>query len=68
MERRVDYKKKLTESRDCQERYNGDDDALLDKEVLEGGADRRFAVWWLFLLLVAAREPASHLAGSWLVR
>lgn len=47
---------------------DGDDGALLDKEVLEAGADRGFAVGRLLLLLVTAREPASHLAAARLVR
>lgn len=43
-----------------------DDDALLDEEVLESGANR-IAVR-LLLLLVSAREPAGDLAGARFVR
>lgn len=36
--------------------------ALLDEEILEGGADR--VAVWLLLLLVPAREPTGDLTGA----
>lgn len=68
VERRVPRRKKRNKTRDRQVRYDGDGGALLDKEVLERGADRGFAVRRLLLLLITGREPASHLAAAWLVR
>lgn len=58
---------KRNETNDVIAKKRSDDGALLDEEVLEGGADRIAGTVRLLLLFVPAREPAGDLAGARLV-
>lgn len=51
-----------TKHTNCNRERRSGGGALLDEEVLEGGADR--VAVRLFLLLVPAREPTGDLTGA----